>query len=85
MVSLSLVPYKAAEFLSYVVRYRTQYGSCNEIYLGEGEGSVGASRCCVTPHFLFKNCWMQRSKKLLRYPLRDNIRLIFIHSVCTSW
>ena len=37
-------------------------GSCNEIYLGVGEGSAGASRCCVTPYFLFKNCWMQRSK-----------------------
>jgi len=22
-----------------------KYGSCNEIYLGEGEGSTGASRC----------------------------------------
>jgi len=33
--------------------------------LGEGEGSAGAPRCCVTPYFLFKNCWMQRSKKLL--------------------
>jgi len=62
-----------------------QYGSCNEIYLGEGEGSAGASRCFVTPYFLFKNCWMQRSKKLLGYPLRDNIHLIFINSVCTSW
>jgi len=35
--------------------------------LGEGEGSAGAPRCCVTPYFLFKNCWMQRSKKLLSY------------------
>ena len=53
-----------------------KYGSCNETYLGEGEGSAGAPRCCVTPCFLFKNCWMQRSKKLLGYPLRDN-NLIF--------
>jgi len=33
-----------------------KYGSCNEIYLGEREDSAGASRCCVTPHFLFRNC-----------------------------
>jgi len=32
-----------------------EYGSCNE-YLGEGEGSVNESRCCVTPCFLFKTC-----------------------------
>jgi len=62
-----------------------KHGSCNEWYLGEGEGSAGASRCCVTPYFLFKNCWMQRSKKLLGYSLWDNNRIIFIHSVCTSW
>jgi len=24
-----------------------KYGSCNEIYLGEGEGSAGAPCCCV--------------------------------------
>jgi len=30
-----------------------KYCSCNEIYLGEGEGSAGASRCCVTTYFLF--------------------------------
>jgi len=24
-----------------------KYGSCNETYLGEGEGSAGAPRCCV--------------------------------------
>jgi len=33
-----------------------KYGSYNETYLGEGEGSAGAPRCCVTPYFLFKNC-----------------------------
>ena len=27
-----------------------KYGSCNETYLGEGEGSAGAPRCCVTPY-----------------------------------
>ena len=62
-----------------------KYGSCNEIYLDEEEGSAGAPRCCVTTYFLFKNCWKQRSKKLLDYPLRDKIRLIFINSLFTSW
>ena len=48
-----------------------KYGSCNEIYLGEGEGSAGASRCCVTPHFCLriaecngpKNCWSTRCEQ----------------------
>jgi len=43
-----------------------KYGSCNEIDLGEGEGSAGASRCCVTPYFLFKYCWTQWSKNCWR-------------------
>jgi len=32
-----------------------KYGSCNEIYLGEGEGSAGASCCCVTTYFLHRH------------------------------
>jgi len=39
-----------------------KYGSCNVIYLDVAEGSAGASRCCATTYFLFKNCWIQRSK-----------------------
>ena len=46
-----------------------KYRSCNEIYLGEGEGSAGASRCCVTTYFPFKNCWMQRSKNAMGSPI----------------
>jgi len=30
-----------------------KYGGCNEIYLGDREGSTGSSRCCVTTYFLF--------------------------------
>jgi len=62
-----------------------KFYSCNEIYLGEGEDSAGESHCCVATCFLFKNCWMQWSKNLSWYPLRDNIRLIFINSLFTSW
>jgi len=62
-----------------------KYGNCHEIYLGEGEGLGHAPRCCVTTYFLFKNCWMQRSKKLSGYPLQDNICVIFINFLCTDW
>ena len=46
-----------------------KYGSCDEIYLGEGEGSAGQSRCCVTPYFLFKELLNATVQKIVGVPV----------------
>jgi len=44
-----------------------KYGSCNETYLGEGEGSAGAPRCCVAiQHFRFSCTKDSRERQIPR-------------------
>jgi len=54
-MTTALCPIKLLSSCRMLLDTEPKYGSCNEIYLGEGEGSAGVSRCCVTPYFSFKN------------------------------